>query len=577
MSDKSKFSIKRKNLTAIKEAKAAKEKEDLKPQQEEEEDTATKKKQPKGERYVKRKPLTKLEQEFLKDFYYKREEGAYAGRDALYNAMKAHYAKQKTPKGQQISRRRMWEFFLSKQMVNQIHRQAPQKSEVIKPINSKYKLDKGMCDLILRGGDSARTYKGILCVVDVSTRKGWTEVITSTTAKHVSGAMEKILKRVFDELPEADKKQKQQNEKDGKSKTFTIMGTDGGSEFKSVFASMLKSNKINQVVGVANRSTSQSIVERFNGNLQASMAKESSATDKPWHELVEKHTRIYNNKTHRLTRLKETEEEMKERMKNETKNKDGTENKGRAKQEYKVYSPNELYEADRNTLQQLHDNKANTLGQQNKDVTKMEERVKVGDTVRLVDMAKRKGELQKGYKPNYSKELYYIYKIHKPRGINVNKPRKYYVKDKETDKTKKIKNRSIPYTIRDFMVVDPDVQEAPSDIKINTTPKKAETRSEKKEEAEPLPPRKKSARIKEQATKPEKAQPKKPKKPQEDPEQYVGKRVKSMDKGGKLTGKGKIVSVNREKSYPRFDVEWDKKYNYEPGTYTKSDIKKMLV
>jgi hypothetical protein len=24
-------------------------------------------------------------------------------------------------------------------------------------------------------------------------------------------------------------------------------------------------------------------------------------------------------------------------------------------------------------------------------------------------------------------------------------------------------------------------------------------------------------------------------------------------------------------------VKWDKKYNYEPGTYTKSDIKKMLV
>ena len=92
-----------------------------------------------------------------------------------------------------------------------------------------------------------------------------------------------------------------------------------------------------------------------------------------------------------------------------------------------------------------------------------------------------------------------------------------------------------------------------------------------------MPPRKKSARIKGQATKPEKAQPKKPKKPQEDPEQYVGKRVKSMDKNGKLTGKGKIVSANGEKSNPRFDVEWDKKYNYEPGTYTKSDIKKMLI
>ena len=79
---------------------------------------------------------------------------------------------------------------------------------------------------------------------------------------------------------------------------------------------MLKSRNIKQVVGVANRSSSQSIVEKFNGSLQASMGKETSATGADWHTLVEKHTRIYNNKTHRLTRLKETEEEMKERIKN---------------------------------------------------------------------------------------------------------------------------------------------------------------------------------------------------------------------------------------------------------------------
>ena len=70
--------------------------------------------------------------------------------------MKAHYTKHKTPKEQQISRRRMWEYFLSKQESNQLHRSAPKNSEVIRPINSNYKLDKGMADLIIRGGDSAR-------------------------------------------------------------------------------------------------------------------------------------------------------------------------------------------------------------------------------------------------------------------------------------------------------------------------------------------------------------------------------------------------------------------------------------
>ena len=33
-----------------------------------------------------------MEQDFLKDFYYKGE-GSFAGRDVMYNAMKAHYAK----------------------------------------------------------------------------------------------------------------------------------------------------------------------------------------------------------------------------------------------------------------------------------------------------------------------------------------------------------------------------------------------------------------------------------------------------------------------------------------------------
>ena len=57
----------------------------------------------------------------------------------------------------------------------------------------------------------------------------------------------------------------------------------------------------------------------------------------------------------------------------------------------------------------------------------------------------------------------------------------------------------------------------------------------------------------------------------------MGKRVKSVDSKGKLTGKGTITSVNTAKSNPRFDVEWDAKYNYADGVYTKTDIKKMLL
>ena len=177
----------------------------------------------------RRKPLSKLEQDFLKDFYYKGE-GSYAGRDVMYNAMKAHYAKHNTPKNMQISRRRMWEYFLSKQESNQLHRAAPKNSEVIRPINSKYKLQKLMADLVIRGGDSARKYKGILCVVDVATRKAWTELLTSTTAKIVAKAMEKILQRMQDELPDSDK-----------GLTVKTIGTDGGAEAASVVQKFVSS------------------------------------------------------------------------------------------------------------------------------------------------------------------------------------------------------------------------------------------------------------------------------------------------------------------------------------------------
>ena len=539
---KTDFTIKRKNLTAI---KAKKEADAKKPKLKLKDMTPEQKK----ERYdrMKRKPLSKLEQDFLKDFYYKGE-GSFAGRDVMYNAMKAHYAKNKTPKEQQISRRRMWEYFLSKQESNQLHRSAPKNSEVIRPINSKYKLDKGMADLIIRGGDSARKYKGILCVVDVSTRKAWTELLTATTAKAVAKAMEAILQRVKAELPASEKHLQ-----------FKTMGTDGGAEFKAEYASLLKARNIKQVVGVAHRSSSQSIVERFNGNIQASMAKEGTATGADWHTLVEKHTAMYNNnRTHRLTRLKESEEEMKKRVE-ET----GETNKGRQKQEYKLYTPAELYKADRGTLQELHDKKANTLGKQNKDVRELEERVNIGDTVRLVDMSKRKGALAKGYKPNYTKEIYQISKIRKPKGINTNKPYQFIVKNKQTNETKKIQNRPVPYTIKDFMVIDADVQTAPDDIKVDQTPQKADTRSGTKPPApKPKPPPK---------------PPPKPKAPKKQ-DDLIDKRVKSVDAKGKLTGEGTIVRVIKKgKGGKKWEVAWDEKYNFSNGKYSKKDIDQMLM
>ena len=68
-----------------------------------------------------------------------------------------------------------------------------------------------MADLIIRGGDSARKYKGVFCVIDVATRKAYTRVITSTTSKYISGQFQDIIKESLDELNDEDKKKEWQS------------------------------------------------------------------------------------------------------------------------------------------------------------------------------------------------------------------------------------------------------------------------------------------------------------------------------------------------------------------------------
>ena len=199
MADKE-FTIKRKNLTALKQKKEATANKEASPKTAPKTEPAKPTTRP---QYEKRKPLNKVESDFMKDFYYKRS--GFAGRDVLYKQLQAHYAKHKTPKNMQISRRRMWDW-LSKQEVNQLHKPASKTSTSIKPITESKKLNRAQVDLIIRGGDSARKYKGILCVVDVATRKAWTEVLQDTTSKAVASALDKILTRVEAEIPDREKK-----------------------------------------------------------------------------------------------------------------------------------------------------------------------------------------------------------------------------------------------------------------------------------------------------------------------------------------------------------------------------------
>ena len=84
-------------------------------------------------------------------------------------------------------------------------------------------LNRAQVDLIIRGGDSARKYKGILCVVDVATRKAWTEVLQDTTSKAVASALDKILTRVEAEIPDSEKSQGQAYQKHSKLYRATMV------------------------------------------------------------------------------------------------------------------------------------------------------------------------------------------------------------------------------------------------------------------------------------------------------------------------------------------------------------------
>ena len=542
MADKE-FTIKRKNLTALKQKKEATASKDAPPKTAPKTEPAKPTTRP---QYEKRKPLNKVESDFMKDFYYKRS--GFAGRDVLYKQLQAHYTKHKTPKTMQISRRRMWDW-LSKQEVNQLHKPASKTSTSIKPITESKKLNRAQVDLIIRGGDSARKYKGILCVVDVATRKAWTELLQDTTSKAVANALDKILTRVEAEIPDSDKRSGE-----GVSKTFKAIQSDNGSEMKGEFSAYLQSKHIKQVYGVANRSTSQSLVERFNRTLQIGMQKETTATNAKWYDLVEKHTGFYNDKTNRMLRRKDPS------------NPDG---------QYKVYTPNELWKEGDATLQQLKDEKEAGLSKGNKlgEETPLE----VGATVRLKDIGKMKSGMSKGFKQNWSKELYEIIRVKPPpKGKEGSRPHVYYVKNKETGESRLDSNRRyVAYTMKDLQVVDGDVQKAPDDIQV-VDKDTVQTRSKTKEPDPPStpPPQPEPQPPPPAVAKPKKPAPKPP--PKQDP--LIGKRVKSVDAKGKTTGKGTIIRVIKKgKGGKKWEVEWDAKYNYNNGKYTKKDIDVMLI
>ena len=516
----------------------------------------TKKKNP----YEKRKPLNEKEKKFVSDLWYKGD-GNFSGRDTFFQKLTRIYDKQGTPQNDRISRRRLW-MWLRDQEVNQIHRAITKNSIQIKPILAKSRFERCQIDLVIKGTDSVQTHKAILTCVDVGTRMAFTRVLKGTKQKDTIVAMKSILDEAFNLLNDNDKQTRAKRPETKKSKTWSVVASDNGSEFGTEFTAFLNDNHIKHVKGVANKSTSQAMVERYNRTLQSSMQKEITATGAKWYDdgFVAKHTSMLNSTTNRNLRLR----------------KDG-------EKTYTIYTPKELFEEDRAVIEQMFKNKLSSLGKANKSYAH-EADIELGQTVRIVLRAKRKKALVKGFTPNWSTELYSVYKIKRPKDEQV-KPYLYFVKLKSSGR---VVNE--PFTIQDIQVVHGSVDKPPSNIQVKRSvgtktrskmSKEEETTA--KEQTSPV-----SANRKAVASKP-----KNDSTTEEAPasntskDGYVGRQVQSfIDYQNKeYRIEGDVVAEQRRKKGARrvmyYKIKWgsrhSSKYDYREHEWiTKTELMRIL-
>ena len=406
--------------------------------------TTTTKKQPlpkenttDQKRYEKRKPLNKEEAKFISDLWYTGEAG-YAGRDVFYQKLKRIYEKNNTPQAERISRRRLW-MWLSSQETNQVHRDITKHSIEIKPVVAKVRFEKAQLDLVIKSGqDSTNSKPAILTFIDVGTRMAFVRILKGMKQTDSIKAVDSILKEALNLLSPEDIKYRTKRFELGKSKTWSTIHCDNGSEFGKDFTAFLESKNIRVVKGQANRSTSQGMIERFNRSIQSSMQREITSTGARWWDILDRHCKNYNNKTNRNLKLKKEGDKT-----------------------FTIYTPNELFREDRKILAQLHDNKISALGKANKRYG-IEKEIEVGQIVRIVIQSKRKKALNKGFTPNWSFDLYEVYKIKPPPGGDDSvQPYLFFVKNKESGEKKK---ESL--TIQDIQLVNGDVEKPPKSLRV---------------------------------------------------------------------------------------------------------------
>ena len=314
-------------------------------------------------------PISEEDRKLLEQVYYK--EGLTFGRDGLFQYLKSKYKKHPS--------RRVVMRWLKKQKLHQEF--APTRSagltDFFHPVAPFHSLSIDLIDYNNKPAQSNRKY--ILVVVDNFSRKMYCESITTKEPVKTTPAMEKILKQIFQEH----------------KKTPKYIISDDGSEWKSIFDTMLKGYNIDRRRTLGGQPQANGLVERSNGKLKMLIAKNMKINGGSWYDNLSKSLNAYNNQYIRTTQ----------------------------------YTPNQALELKGEDQKKL----VNNVEDKHKIEVNNEKIVirtdyKVGDKIRV---KLNKGTMGKSSSPSWSSVIYTIGKVIKPKLPTISE--KYKVKELAQD------------------------------------------------------------------------------------------------------------------------------------------------
>ena len=319
----------------------------------------------------RRNTLSITQQAVLHKLYY--EEAMTFGRDRLYD-----YVRRKFPDSH-ISRRQVMNL-LKKQEAHQLYQPAYTTKNIKHTVLSKPHIQIGidLADLQTIAYDG---HNYILACIDLFSKKAYARPLKNKEAKTVAAAMKDILK------------------KDTNGKIESVR-SDQGSEFiANEFRKMLKKENVKQVLSLPGKPQSNGNIERFNKTLKQQLAKNMKIRKtRDWvsilPEVIANYNETINSTTGKTPNALDAEEDIEELAQ---------------------------------TKQTIH-NAVVPKNDKHKDIG---EKLRVGYTVR-----RKLEEDDKGLGgENWSRELYTIYKVIRPRSAASSSA--YFIKSEDGTEDKK--------------------------------------------------------------------------------------------------------------------------------------------